>query len=475
MSAKQFGKHLLRCLGAARSLSTQGSAVVSYPDQDSSLRRAMAATAPVVVAPIAMLLSMLLASCAVEGQTGLFSPLRDVQALRSLPDPAVRGVQGLTTVRSRWAHVDLAQLQDARTQAPTAARAATATQLTLNLFADEVFVALLERSTATASESAYVLSGRLEGVEWGTWKLLVRDDAVVGTVETETATYNIRTVDGVQAISKVQRSVSPNRDLVLPRPGRVRESSPETRGDAIPPAADRDMPVVVDVAVVYTSAAIAGAPRLYGDLGIYGLIGTMRDNAMEAYKNSGAKLRISIVGTEHLECVAASSLCSNGTELLKYLAREGQTIRDKYQADLISWIVAVPHFVGAAYHGGSESVMHYTEEHNLVFAHELGHNMYLQHDRWSVVHGAGGSLNDPHPYSHGYVSGTCRWHTIMAYRDRCDKWASVRVLKYFSNPNVTRDGEPMGVRGQWSSHGIQGPADAVRTLNEKRWDIADRR
>ena len=56
---------------------------------------------------------------------------------------------------------------------------------------------------------------------------------------------------------------------------------------------------------------------------------------------------------------------------------------------------------------------------------------------------------------------------------RCERW--VPALKAFSNPDKYHDGERMGVPGSQATLDVDGPADAARTLNETRQDVANRR
>ena len=63
----------------------------------------------------------------------------------------------------------------------------------------------------------------------------------------------------------------------------------------------------------------------------------------------------------------------------------------------------------------------------------------------------------PYIYNHGYVNVTGGWRTIMAYNKECeDNGTSCTRLPYWSNPNITYNGAPMGVAES---------VDNSRTLN----------
>ena len=419
-----------------------------------------------------------------RGVGGLFSGADPALRGDSFPDAGIIRVPGITTLRSRAVDIDFGQLAEARVAVARAAAptgSVDAVDLTLNLFDDVVLPAVVERSTATASGSGYVVSGRLDGVDQGTWRLFVYDGPVTGTVRTPTATFRIRTVDGVHVISQIDTSALPRfEDRAVPPP-------PDARPDPTPSGSDAGLPdaigrttdpgdkAIVDVAVAYTPAAVEGAGELEGDAGIDGLIHKMIHNTHEAYERSGALLRLRLVWSGQHDC--SGSTCSDGSEALKYLPSLGR-LRRAYGADLLSWIVDIPEFGGEAYRPGHYSVVNYNQERDhYTFAHELGHNMYLNHDRWAVVNvpEGGGDLDDPYPYSHGHISRNCEWRTIMAYPDRCldDRVTRVPAIRNFSNPNrIHEDGERMGVFGDSPSSEVDGPADAVRSLNAKRRQVA---
>ena len=111
-----------------------------------------------------------------------------------------------------------------------------------------------------------------------------------------------------------------------------------------------------------------------------------------------------------------------------------------------------------------------------TFAHELGHNMGLLHDRYRVHHyekrgeiTSGVRLRESTWACRGHRAGTARarrWATIMAYPTQCgDADTSCRELFRFSNPSQSYDGDPLGVPFGSGGSGVSGPADAAGVLN----------
>ena len=106
--------------------------------------------------------------------------------------------------------------------------------------------------------------------------------------------------------------------------------------------------------------------------------------------------------------------------------------------------------------------------------------MGLQHDRYTACDDR--CHNWPASYSYGYVNQrgfsagmpeSRRWRTIMAYGHQClEEGVRCALLLRFANPAQTRNGDPLGVAGDLPSHRVDGPADAVRLLNESRHVMA---
>ena len=112
-------------------------------------------------------------------------------------------------------------------------------------------------------------------------------------------------------------------------------------------------------------------------------------------------------------------------------------------------------------------------------AHELGHNMGLLHDRHDDVG------NEPFPYSHGFVyehaalRGEGTYYNPRVYGTIMSQYSGVGYAGYvlaFSDPDRSHPEDPdlkLGVPGDEPSSAPDGPADAVRHLNEVRGILAN--
>ncbi|MCY4563792.1 MAG: M12 family metallo-peptidase, partial [Gammaproteobacteria bacterium] len=379
--------------------------------------------------------------------------------------------------------MDFDRLTTARAAVERAA--ATAVTLALNLFEDTGFKGVIVRTAPTAS--GYSLSGHLEDVPLGTVSLVMNGGTVAGSVRTPSATYTIRSAgDGHVEIRQVDPStLPPGAEPVAPTPY---QSDSFRRKSAV---LDHDDEAVIDVLVLWTPAAKEEAG---GRAAIEALIDLYVVETNQAYQDSGVQQAIHLVHKEEIDYVEDEDDVS--VDLLRLADPDGYMdsvpgLGDRTGADLVNLVVASgPGFCGIAIGGtlegdklvlGGESSSFSVVRHDChagTFAHELGHNMGLQHDRylernWEFK---------PYPYAHGYVNqaafasdavDTQRWYTIMAYPDHCVSAGFVCTpLLRFSNPDQSHLKDPLGVPGDVETWELNGPADARRALNNTRNLIA---
>ena len=388
---------------------------------------------------------------------------------------------GVDTLASRLVEIDFGQLsQVTKSQVgpkdPVTGKPTEPQALVLNLFDDVVLTGIVEHVEPTSS--GHSLWGRLDGVGLGTFTLVVNGRMVIGTVRTPDAVYTIRTAgDGKYVIRQIDESSLPPLGEPLEPP--LSPLSPLSPRDA--PAEADDVPSddgsEIDVMVVYTPLA---KHREGGRAAIEALIDLFVAETNQAYVNSGVTHRIKLVLREEVDYTENGI---SGFDLGRLLDDSDgymdhvHELRNLYAADLVHIVLgrSVDACGRAAGIGGDESTgFAFTVSYcgGLTFAHELGHNMGLLHDRYQLGVPLTGS-------NYGYVNQrmfepgapeSARWHTIMAYGIQCGEVAGYYCegIGYFSNPENNYNGDPMGVPADNPSTGADGPADAVKTLNERR-------
>ena len=236
------------------------------------------------------------------------------------------------------------------------------------------------------------------------------------------------------------------------------------------PLCEAGTDVTIDVAVIYTPAAREDAGSRAA---IEADIDLMIAETNQAYATSGVHQRLVLVDrsevpyTETYGSLDINRLRDPDDGHLD----EAHVLRDLTGADLVHLIVAGPYIGGIAVLQGAFGItMRFAG--SPVFAHELGHNMGLLHDRYQHHHYGGGV--SPHP-AYGYVNqqafvaggrGARRWRTIMSYPAQCVYAYTVcQQLLRFSNPRQSYNGDPLGIPHGAGGSGVTGPADAAAVLN----------
>ena len=230
--------------------------------------------------------------------------------------------------------------------------------------------------------------------------------------------------------------------------------------------------VEIDVAVVYTPAARDAAG---GAAAIEAEIDLLIAETNEAYETSGVNHRVTLVDTSEVTYVETGDSVVDIDRLLEPSdghLDEVHALRDEVGADLVHLIVGdIDGICGRGYRPGVFGLS-LQGCGAFTFAHELGHNMGLRHDRYQVHHNQGGARSHP---AYGYVNqraldagapASKRWFTIMGYPTQCaDAGISCGRLAAFSSPRLQVDGDLLGVPYGTGGSGVNGPADAVAVLN----------
>ena len=231
-------------------------------------------------------------------------------------------------------------------------------------------------------------------------------------------------------------------------------------GDSIGSTGNGARNPIIDVMVVYTAAARQGAG---GANGMSSLINLAVQETNDAYNNSDVNQRLNLA---HKYEVNYNETGNFSTELSRLRAKNDGHMddvhqeRDTYAADCVAMIVNGNQYCGIAYlmsnlSAGFESNAFSVTARTCAtgyysFGHELGHNMGSTHDRQN---GSGGCYN----YSYGWRTSNNQWRTVMAY-------SPGTRIKYFSNPNKSRNGLPLGSAGS---------AENYRSLNNTAQVVSD--
>ena len=469
-------------------------------------RLATACIAPAVTASILAILALLTGSAEAQ-RPAMFTAVAPLLSARLGDSLDSIDAPGGQIIRRRLVHIAMDQLAAARAEA---GRRNSTPLIALNVFDDLPLSGPVTFVAPTASGTGYVLSGRLRSAEdpddprvWD-MSLLVYGEAVTGTIRTFATIYNIRPLNStVHVVTQFAPQLPPGdvplRGLPAPPNGvNLDHWDPETSLAATENTQ-------IDVAVLYTLAAARGAERLSAASNIVQLVDQMVFDANAAYRASGVNIRLNLVALESTDYTETPDAQANLHRLITrrdgYLDAVHQW-RDIHGADLVHLIVDVT--LGRGIYAptcgiaqisderteGAFGVTHYFCLANYTFAHELGHNLGLYHDRYQTLRRQGRA----HSYRHGYVNQRAfdfgapvftRWRTIMAYDAQCKDFGfppiagggqyHCEVVRYFSNPDLRYNGHPLGVPYRHPAPGFAGPADARRRLNEMARRVANYR
>jgi hypothetical protein len=388
-----------------------------------------------------------------------------------LAEPASSGAKPAAVVppglhRARAAKINAPLLHDPASPLHHPSPAALknpSSRLALSLYGDRQVTAVIE-NTEYKPGGRFIAHGVVEGVPGSRVAFSVDGDVVAGTVFVpgQDATQISYLGDGVHQIADLDQELGTACGAVL---------APDQSGDATAivhaPITAGTAPTVVDVAVLYTTAAMNGAGGLSG---IQSQIDLAVDEANTCFSNSGINVTLNLVYRGE---VTYSETSNPNTDLGRLQnptdgqLDTAQSIRTQYGADLVCLVVeGMNTYAGLGYVMSPVASSFASYGYSVVkrqyltgvytFPHELGHNFGCNHDRQNA------SGSGAFSYSYGYrfdAAGTT-YRTVMAY-------APGTRIPYFSNPNVSYLGVATGV-----AHGQATEADNVGTINASADTVA---
>ena len=225
----------------------------------------------------------------------------------------------------------------------------------------------------------------------------------------------------------------------------------------------------IDVAVFYTPAAGEAAG---GAAAMATRIDLMLAETNEALAASEVRHRLALVARAETPYVETGNSFVDVRRLMDPSdghLDEVHAVRDRTGADLVHLIFEEGNVGGIANVGGPFGLT-CLRCGGLIFAHEVGHNLGLWHDRYQVHNHESGAL--PHP-AYGYVNQrgfdtteSRRWRTVMAYATQCrDREVECTRLPRYSNSRQTYRGDLLGLPLGEGTFGVEGPADAAAVLD----------
>lgn len=295
-----------------------------------------------------------------------------------------------------------------------------------------------------------VWTGKVEGDPYSFAHLRQERGGMSGRIRTATESFTVVARGPGRVLIAREEDTPPLPDLALPLPESLRGASrPAPRATA--PTSES----AFDVLVILDRQAAAESPLgmpLVIDLvknGIVELNTALRDSGVNAQARL-VKIKRDSYAPEGSDITHMENMLDAVTDPRDAYFRRAQKWRDRFGADFVAvvsrkntelcglaWVAGERQGVQPEDEASAYSVTSWRCLQQGTLAHEIGHNMGLQHARQNPTSSRWGAYD----FSFGYLVEP-KFATVMAYT--C---ALCTDVLYFSNPDVTVDGVPAGVAG----------------------------
>lgn len=341
--------------------------------------------------------------------------------------------------------------------------AAQHTEFTIDLLAAGTHLADLRPEASPNGTPHYrVWTGKLQQDMDSEVALVTKDAALAGIIRKGRTIYEIKPgIDGHHEVTEIDSEALPSdHHPVHVSPGQLAAGDLTTTIAAatLPPASAADSSTLIDVMVVYTTAAKNANG---GQSGIETLIALGISLANTALTNSQINTQFRLIHTAEMSYPESGDYNTDLSRLrgtTDGFLDDVHTLRNTYKADLVTLIednigaacgvAYVMDAVSSSFANWAFSVVEDDCISSYTLAHELGHNMGSMHDRMEGGTGA-------YPYSFGHKEAG-KYRTIMAYpcTPACSR------INHYSNPTVQ-------YQGTWAT-GIDHTADPANSADNAR-------
>jgi Metallo-peptidase family M12B Reprolysin-like len=350
-------------------------------------------------------------------------------------------------VRTRFARVNSAALEQTLMRGP-------GRPVRLRLF-DDVTVNLTTEGVTRKDGRLNVWKGRPDAQAYGRGTLAFAAPTVFGVIQSDTRVFEILPVfDDVVRITEYDQTKFPKERRPIRKPER-----PGPKEPAPPPRPDRAERVDLKVLVVLPLPTFSLICNFnfppFGNL--LSFVETMYEgnlnDVFDAFEPTGVRATVIAACAER---TPAGGDLSADLDWVRTDATVG-ALRDRHQADLVSFIIPSGDFCGLGYENypvdaadatrGFSVVKGSCALSNFSFPHELGHNLGMRHDRAADDAFASDTCNYGHIFPVRAFGKEQLVRSVLAYGDACDDcprvgvYSSPRTINLFGVITVG----PMGV------------------------------